>query len=438
MSKILFFNPQNAMDYHIVPSSLKGTLAVPSSKSQTLRAILFGMMGRGKSYVLNPLSSPDVDAMLLACKLLGCRIEKRGNSLEIEGLKGAIQGAENVIDAGNSGQVLRFIGALAALSSEMIVLTGDASLRSNRPVQPLLGALSQLGALAISVRNNGFAPILIRGPMYPGKTHLLGEDSQPVSGLLMACAFARGETQIHVSQAGEKPWVEVTLSWFDRLGIAYKNENFEKYTLFGGASYAGFSYEVPGDFSTAAFLIAGALLTDSEISIEGLDMCDAQGDKQLIYLLQQMGAKIEIEAEKRRIVVKRGGELVGGIVDVNDCIDALPVLSVIGCFTRRGLEIVNAKIARRKESDRIRAMACELKKMGARVQEREEGLLIEPSSLTGAPLESYSDHRVAMALCVAGLAAQGKTIVSGAECIAKSYSGFYEDILGLGGKISRG
>ena len=189
--------------------------------------------------------------------LVGTNIEV-SDSLVIEGLNGVIDRAEDVIHAGNSGLVLRFCCAIGALSKHPVVITGDHSIRHQRPMQPLLSALSQLGVSARSMRGDGFAPVIIEGPLRPGKASVYGEDSQPVSSLLMASAFAEGETELLIENPGEKPWVSLTLDWFDRLGIRYENHGFTHYRV-GSSRYDGFEYTVPGDFSSAAFPLAAAL-----------------------------------------------------------------------------------------------------------------------------------------------------------------------------------
>lgn len=411
---------------------MSGTLEVPPSKSQTLRAILFGTLATGKTTIHRYLVSPDTDAMICACRLLGAEIAIVGESLEI---RGNMRPAKDVINAGNSGLVLRLVGAVSALTSEYTIITGDHSVRTLRPIFPLLDGLTQLGAFAVSSQGNGQAPIIIKGPLKGGTALIDGADSQPVSGLLIASAFAPGKTEIFVTNPGEKPWVSLTLSWFDRLGIPYTNELFEKYTLYGNAVIEGFEYTVPSDWSSAAYPIAAALITNSELTLTNLDIDDPQGDKQLIFQLQKMGANISFDHEKRSLHVGKGSKLKGMKIDVNNFIDSITILSVIGCYAEGITELVGGAIARYKESDRIHSIVKELKKMGAHIIEQEDGMLIESSSLQGAELSSHADHRMAMSLAVAALGAKGPTTLQGASCIAKSYPPFFEHLKKLGAQI---
>ncbi len=421
--------------YHVKSSKLHGEIEIPSSKSHTLRALLFGALGSGKSVIFNYLPSKDTAAMIKACQLFGAKIKLFEQKLEIDGLDGHVTHTDDVIDAGNSGLVLRFCSAIGALASRPVVVTGDESIRYQRPMQTLLDALSQLGLSAISMRGDGYAPVIIQGPIKAAKATLCGADSQPVSALLIASAFATHPIELTVQNPGEKPWVGMTLAWFERLGITYTNENFTKYKLTGNSRYCGFKYSVPGDFSSAAFPIAAALITKSEIVLKNVDTSDVQGDKALIAVLQRMGGQIEVDDYSRTLKVKETATLMGITVDINDFIDAITILAVVACFASTPTNIYNAAIAKQKECNRINSIATELRKMGADIMQTDDGLIINPSQLKGATVCSYGDHRMAMSLIVAGLGAQGETIVGPVECIAKTFPTFLNDFNVLGAKI---
>lgn len=418
--------------YIVKQSKLSGDINAPPSKSHTLRAIFFARFANGQSTIKNYLHSPDTDAMISACKQLGAKIEIEQNQLRIDGMNGKPQCPENVIDAGNSGQVLRFISAITALQSGYVVITGDHSIRHNRPMQPFIDGITGLGAFCVSTKNDGFAPMIIKGPMKPGKTTLSGEDSQPVSALLMATPFLNGPSEILVKNPGEKPWIDLTLSWLKKLNIHYKNNDYKHYIISGNARYPGFNYIVPGDFSSILFPIAAALVTQSEITIHFVDMNDVQGDKKVIAILKAMGAEFEYDANTLSLTVKQTKTLTGMEIDANDFIDAVPILAVIGCFASGKTIIKNASIARSKECDRISAITKELKKMGAIIEEYPDGLIVEHSHLKGTKVNTYHDHRMVMSLFVAGLFSKGKTIIDDSRSISKSYPTFYEDMKKLG------
>ncbi|MBV8801942.1 MAG: 3-phosphoshikimate 1-carboxyvinyltransferase, partial [Gammaproteobacteria bacterium] len=349
------------MHYRIKRSYLKGCIAIPPSKSHTLRAILFASLAHGKSVIQHYLHSPDTTAMITACRALGAQITISPKELIIIGTQGKPKIPNDIIDAGNSGQVLRFIGAVAALTPGYTVITGDNSVRNNRPIQPLLDGLKQLRVFAVSTKGDNTAPIIIKGPLVGGTTTLSGEDSQPVSGLLIASAFAKNQTVIYVKNPGEKPWIDVTLSWFKRLGIPFQQYDYTQYVVPGNASYSGFEYTVPGDFSSCAFPLVAALITRSEITLTNLDINDIQGDKILIDILKQMGALIEIDSANYAVHVKPSHSLTGKNINVNNCIDAIPILAVLGCFAQDETILTGATIARKKESDRLSAITQELK-----------------------------------------------------------------------------
>jgi 3-phosphoshikimate 1-carboxyvinyltransferase len=419
-------------------SHLQGCVKLPPSKSHSIRAILLAAMVKGTSFIHHLLDSPDVSCAIQAASQFGAKVKTISTGLEITGVAGYPQVPLNVIDAGNSGQVLRFAAALAALSRGYTVITGDESIRSNRPIQPLIEGLKGLKAWAVSTRENGYAPLIVKGPLQPGFTSLEGKDSQPFSALLMAAAFMEGVTEIQVYETGEKPWIALTLSWLDRLNVRYTHHHFERFTIYGQRLRAPFTMTIPGDLSALAFPLAAALITKSELILHHVDIDDVQGDKELIYILQRMGARLEIEPSQQVLKVLTQGKLQGQIIDVNDLIDAVPILAVIGCYAEGETQLVNGAIARFKESNRLACIVAELRKMGASIEETEDGLKVRQSQLKGACVNSHGDHRLAMSLIVAGLGANGDTEVQGIECINKSYPTFLEDLRNLGANIEDG
>lgn len=415
---------------YLAPSILKGKVTLPPSKSHTLRAIVFAAMASGTSEIQNYLHSPDTMAMIEACQKLGASIEVQPDRLFVRG--GLKKQKEVYLDAQNSGQVLRFIGAVSAHVEGKVTITGDESLQKRRPCLPLVEGLKQLGAKAFCT--NGHAPIIIQGPLTAGKVVIDGQDSQPVSALMIACSLLEGKTEIHVLQAGEKPWLRLTLDWLKRMGVAFDELPHDCYRIYGKKELAPFCYKVPGDLSALAFPLAMALLTESELEIENVPLNDVQGDKVLIQILEQMGAKFGYLNEGLSVT---GPQLLTGCdIDVNDCIDALPILAVIGARSQGRTRLFNGAIARKKESDRIACITTELRKMGATIVEHECGLTVDNSPLFGAELVAYDDHRLAMALSVAAICASGKSLLSGIACVKKSYPHFFSELKRLGGQVS--
>jgi 3-phosphoshikimate 1-carboxyvinyltransferase len=423
----------------IQPSKLCGAITVPPSKSQCLRAILFAGIADGVSSVRNILSSPDTDAMIAAVSALGARVKRDGSDLTITGCAGILTPPERPIDAGNSGIVLRFITALCANLQQAVEVTGDHSIRTRRPIYPYLHGFAAWGVSCVSLDATDHAPLRVEGPIDDGAVmQVEGADSQIVSGLLIAASQAPGLQRVRVHHPGELAWVDVTLEWLSRLGVTVKRNGYTEYEIVGKTVIDAFDYTVPGDFSSLAFPLAAALITDSHVIIRGVDFADTQGDKRLIDVLISMGAQLKLDIALGLVEVVPGSCLRNVEVSVNHIIDALPILAVLGCYAEGEMRLLDAEIARHKECDRIAAMVAELSKMGADICETDSGLVVRQSRLCGAHLESYADHRMVLALAVAALGADGQSVIHSTACIAKSYPDFVAAFTALGASIIEG
>lgn len=425
---------------YITKSYLSGTINSSPSKSHSIRSVLFASLANGISVVSNYLDSPDISAMIRAVEKLGVKVIQKENILEIHGINLKPKAPDDIIDSGNSGQVLRFIGAIAALINKYTVITGDHSIRFNRPVQPLINGLNQLGVFCESTKEDGYAPIIIKGTNnLKNKITIDGQDSQPVSALIILSAFINNDfTEINVENPGELPWVNLTLGWLDKFNIKYVNNNFKYYRIFGKNKLDSFNYTVPGDFSSVLYPVIAAIITNSEIIIENIDKDDLQGDKKVIEILNSLGANIKY-SNNNLIVEKKLKKLSGIDIDVNDFIDAVPILAVLGCFLEGETKLINAAIARKKESDRLATITKELSKMGANITETHDSLIIKKSKLHNSQnLDSHDDHRIAMSLVVAGLNTDGISCIKNIDCIKKSYKNFFDDLKKLGADINYG
>jgi 3-phosphoshikimate 1-carboxyvinyltransferase len=419
----------------VEPSHLQGKIRIPGSKSQTLRALLFGTLAKGETRIEQPLLSPDSKAMVQACRRLGAHIVQGSDFFLVHGVDGIIDGADGTIDAGNSGIVLRFCSAVGALASTPVHITGDYSICNQRPMQPLIEALRQSQVEVECLSKEGYAPLVIKGPLQRGQVCFSGKDSQPVSALLIAGAFSKDGVSFSVEDPGEKPWVQLTLSWLERFGISYQAENFTHYQVTGGNRISGFHYTVPGDLSTLAFPVVQALLSGTELTVANVDLEDEQGDKELFTLLTKMGATFNYDKEKKTLHVRKGKQLKGVTVDINGFIDALPILAVAASLADGETHIVNASVAREKECNRIAAVVMELRKMGATIQETVDGLRIRGTHLKGAHLYGHNDHRMAMALTVAAMNAEGVSEIESVGCIGKTYPSFVSDWKEAGARL---
>jgi 3-phosphoshikimate 1-carboxyvinyltransferase len=420
------------MKFIVHPSALRGSVDIPGSKSHTIRALVMGLLAEGRSTAISPLDSSDTRSCINMIKLFGAEVSEKPGTWTIEGKGGNLSAPDNIIDVGNSGTTLYTGMGISALLEGTSIFTGDHQIRS-RPADGLLRSINDLGGTAFSTRENGRPPLVIRGRIKGGRTSIEAVTSQYLSSLLIAAPLANGDTEIIVTLLNEAPYVDMTLGWMRKLGIKYGNESLRYFKIKGGQSYANFSERIPADFSSATFFLVAAAVTGSEMVLNGLDFTDTQGDKEVVNILRSMGADIEI-GEKSISV--RGKKLKGGTFDLNAIPDSLPALAVAGCFADGETRLVNVPQARLKETDRISVMFNELKKMGADIEERPDGLTIRKSELKGAALNGHGDHRVVMALAVAGLGSDGTTEIETAESVAVTFPNFRDLMKSTGADIN--
>ncbi len=411
----------------IKPSCITGEMFIPPSKSETMRAIVFASMATGESLIKNILLSPDSFAMIEGVKSFGAKVTQEGTTLKIVGVGGKPSLPDHPIDVGNSGLALRFMLGFAALVEGEVLITGDHSIKTRRPVKPLLDVYKKSGMVALSFEEREDQMLSIKGKLEPGSMMIHGEDSQPVSSMLFTTSFLDSPSEIFVLNAGEKPWVDLTMHWLEFVGAPVYHEGYRLYEVEGGASYRGFSLSIGGDYSTALFPIAAAIISGGEIKIHGLEEQSMQGDQKTLDIFRQMGAKIHFEGG---VLIARGGDGLKGVeVNINHCIDSLPILAVVAAFAKTKTIITGAGIARLKECDRIEVMTNRLKQMGANIESNCDGMTIYPSKLTGARLDGADDHRVVLSLMVAASAAKGETVLTGSEALVKTFpTAIYEFI----------
>jgi 3-phosphoshikimate 1-carboxyvinyltransferase len=391
-------------------------------------------LAEGTSRILAPAVSHDWMLGTEALEMFGARITPKAHEVwEVAGTGGKLATPDDVINCGNSGITLRFFTALSTCCDGYTVLTGDDSLRFIRPCQALVDAINSLGAWAVSTKGDGHAPLVVRGHLRGGSTEMDGQDSQPVSALLIASSLADAPTELIVRNPGEKPWVGVTLDWLTRCGVDYSHEGFEKYRIRGKGGWDGFEARIPLDWSAALYPIVAAVVTDdSEVRVPGMDVNDSQGDKAVLDVLRQMGADISVEGD---VITARSSTLTGREIDCNDFIDQFMLLAVVGACAEGETVLTNAEICRHKECDRITEMAKALGDMGADVEERQDGLVIRGGRLHGTRLDSRKDHRMVMTLTIAGLVADGQTVVSDVECVKKTFPHFADQMMSIGAYV---
>ncbi|MFZ5985929.1 MAG: 3-phosphoshikimate 1-carboxyvinyltransferase [Bacillota bacterium] len=403
-------------------SETSGKVKIPGSKSHTIRAMFFASLAGGKSEVRNPLISNDALSAVEVCKALGAKIELLGDKYIVEGFDGNPVTPSDVINVGNSGTTLRFGVMTAALGEGYSVFTGDYQIR-RRVLGPLLNAINNLGAQAYSTRDNGMAPVIVKGRLKGGRTELDSVTSQFLSSILINSPLMEKDTEVILTRLNEIPYVDITTWWLDKLGMKYENKDYKSFYINGGQRYKPFDITIPGDFSSATFFAVQAAISGGEFTLDNLDMTDPQGDKEVLSILEDMGAKVKVQGSS---IVIKGNTLKGREIDMNAIPDALPAMAVAGCFAEGETRLVNVPQARLKETDRIHVMCEQLSKMGADIKELEDGLVIKNSKLKGCQVNGCDDHRIVMALAVAGLNSDGETIIDTAEAMNVTFPEFVE------------
>jgi 3-phosphoshikimate 1-carboxyvinyltransferase len=418
------------MRLKVTPSVITGTVQASPSKSYSHRALALGLLADGRSTLRNVLLSGDTLATYRAVQMFGARTSVNGDMVVVDG--GRLSCPEDVVNAENSGTTIRLMAGIASLLPCHTVLTGDASVR-RRPMQPLIEALKEMGVESFSTRGNGLAPLVVRGPNRGTTTHITGDvSSQFISSLLLSSPLKEVDTDVILTTPlKSRPYVEITMGMMREFGAEVEMTD-EGFHVPGRQRYEPRTYKVPGDYSSAAFpLVAGAL--SDGVVVSGLDPQDRQGDMAIMDILEGFGCQVMRGSSSVRALP---GKLKGTEVDLANAPDLFPIVAVLGSQAKGTTVIKNAEHVRLKESDRIRSTTDFLKVMGAEVQEKSDGCVIKgPTALKGGEVDSLDDHRILMAAAVAGLVAQGPTVISHGLCYNISYPRFLEDMLALGAKM---
>jgi 3-phosphoshikimate 1-carboxyvinyltransferase len=409
----------------------KGDFSPTPDKSISHRAVIFSSLANGKSVIRNFLRAGDPFSTLNAFRSLGIDITDTGEEIVVEGkgLKGLIEPG-NIIDCGNSGTTIRLLSGVLSGNRFLSILTGDGSLRQ-RPMARVITPLRQMGADILARSGDKYPPLVIRGTQLKPMTYTMPVASAQVkSAILLAGLYAEGCTEV----IEPLPSRDHTERMLPALGADVRTEGL-RINIRGGTELHGGEFYVPGDFSSAAFFLAGAsLVRNAEITVHGVGVNPTRTG--LLNVLSMMGADLEV-ADVRDVcgepvadIYCRGaGELKAFSItreDIPALIDEFPVLCVAATQAAGVTTITGAEELRVKESDRISSMAEELAKMGASVEELHDGLCIRGGTeLRGASVNSHGDHRIAMALSIAALIAEGETTINGISSVNISFPGFY-------------
>jgi len=401
------------------------TVTIPGSKSITHRALIAGGLAEGETILRNDLQCEDTFHTAQALKAIGVKMVRDGDHLIMEGIgeKGPVQPFEKAVYLGNSGTSFRLLLPVLALAKGSFLVTGTPRMRE-RPMGPLVEALSQLGVTIGS--NKGLPPVRIGSNGISGGSVMLPGDasSQFLSALLLSGPYAQKDVEVTVSgDLVSKPYVDVTVDVMASFGVRIKRDGYAKFAISAGQRYEPRDYPVLGDVSSASYFWAGAAITGRTVTTQNIHPHGRQGDIRLLEVLEEMGCRVNRESDR---VTVSGGDLKGVNVDMGAMPDMVPTLAAAALFARGKTTIRNVAHLRFKESDRLSAVAREWAKLGGRVDELEDALIIHGNEpLHEARVDPHDDHRLAMSLAVIGLRLQGIRIQN-PGCVGKSFPRFWE------------
>ncbi len=418
-------------------------VSVPGSKSYTNRALLIAALAEGTSVIKNPLYSDDTKYMIDALKQFGVKITINKGNILVKGTSGKLIAPKKEIFVGNAGTAMRFLTAAAALSDGKVILTGEERMLE-RPIDDLVDALKLLGVKA-NAKNN-CPPVVVFGnnkkasKFSGGKCRINGEkSSQFLSALLMIAPFAEHDVGIEVvGELASKPFVDITIDIMHRFGVEVENSDYKKFKVKTGQWYDAHNYVIEGDASNASYFFAIAAISGRKIKVENINLKTVQGDIKFVNLLQEMGC--EVGFGDNFVEVSRKVKSLKAIdVDMNSMPDVVQTLAVVALFAEGTTKITNVSNLRIKETDRLHAMATELRKLGAAVNELEDGLEIigcgdnqarnklnknKLNILHGTDINTYNDHRMAMCFAVAAFKIPGIKILN-PSCVNKTFPEYW-------------
>lgn len=417
------------MNVVITPNKLSGDVIIPPSKSLSHRAIIAASLACGKSIISNVLYSKDIKATINAMRACGAEIIEYKDYLEITGSK--VIRKESLIDANESGSTIRFMIPIALVCSEPITFTGKNHL-VKRPLDTFFEIFDNQGIKY--ERGENYLPLNVNGGLKPGEFNIPGDiSSQFITGLLYALPMLNGDSVINITTNLEsKGYVDLTLDMLKKFGIEVENFEYKKFTIKGNQKYKPCDYTIEGDFSQSAFFLVADCL-GADITLHAMNKDSHQGDKKIIQDIIDLGAKVSFNGDTLKAEPTKTK---GCVIDFAQSPDLGPALTVLGALSSGTTEFINAARLRIKECDRITCMKEELEKLGAKIVENPNGMVITGVDyLTGGVVDSHNDHRVAMSLAMASLKATGEIKIINAECVSKSYPNFWEVFEAIGGNI---
>jgi len=411
---------------------ISGSVVLPGSKSLSNRILLLSMLAEGKTEIQNLLDSDDVRRMVEALETLGIQLDENRaeNLITVSGTSGIIPVKEATLMLGNAGTAIRPLTAAMTLGHGRFVLDGVQRMRE-RPIIDLINGLSQLGANLRCINGTDCPPVEVIADGLPGGiTRLSGAiSSQYLTAILLAAPYADKEVQIEITdKLVSVPYVEMTLRLMQSFGVSVNHENFRLFHIPRQTYRSPGNIFVEGDASSASYFLAGAAITKGTVTVKGCGTDSLQGDARFAEVLEKMGAKVEWEPQQ----VKLTGNSLNGIdVDMNQMPDAAMTLAVAALFASGPTAIRNIYNWRVKETERLQAVSTELRKLGAEVEEGYDYLVIQPpEQIRKAEIDTYDDHRMAMAFSLAACGESPMTI-NNPGCVSKTFPDYFEVLDGL-------
>ncbi len=410
-----------------VRKPINATIEVPGSKSYTNRALLVAAMAHGTSTLTGALFSDDTRYMSASLRKLGVRIDadEKQARFDIHGNGGDIPVSSADLYIGNSGTTSRSLTAYVSLGHGKFIIDGDEPMRHGRPIADLLDALRQIGVSARTQFENGHLPVIIEANgLAGGKTQLdISKSSQFLTALLLIAPYAKNGMEIEVLGDRTMPYIDITRSVMAAFGVQVRSEDYKYFRIEGGQQYQPRLYNIEPDASNASYFFAAAALTGGRVTVQHLNLDSAQGDLQFVHILERMGCQTTVS--NAGITVTGPRQLKGIDVDMRTISDTALTLAAMAPFADSKVTIRNIEHTRWQETDRIHAMVTELRKLGVPVVEHQDGLEISPAPITPAAIDTYEDHRVAMAFSLVGLKKNGIRI-NDPECVSKTFPTYFE------------
>jgi 3-phosphoshikimate 1-carboxyvinyltransferase len=416
-----------------VQHPVRGIARVPGSKSITNRALLIAALADGESTLSGALFSDDTTYMAGSLAAMGIEIDadEAAERFVVQGGNGTFPATEAEVFVGLSGTTARFVTAALALGHGRYRLDGAGTTRT-RPIGPLLEALNQLGSHAISENGNGCPPLVVEADgLRGGHCTMQGNlSSQYFTGLLQAAPYAREGVSIEVlGDLVSKPYLLITADVMRAFGVEVEIDevNWRTCRVAPGQRYTGREYLIEPDASNASYFFAIAAVTGGRVQVNWLGYGSKQGDLGFVSVLEAMGCRVEMTSNQTIVEGPRDGRLLGGRFDFNAISDTSQTLAAIAPFAESPVTFYGVAHNRLKETDRVAAVATELRKLGQEVEEFEDGLTITPRPVQAADIATYDDHRMAMSFAITGLRAPGVRILD-PGCVAKTFPGYFESV----------